>query len=535
VVTLRENAESESDSSNEYFQDSEASSEHDSEHDSEHRSEHNSEYGSEHNSEHRSEHDSEHESEHEHDPEPELTNEIMQLCILVITQETGDIPQYDSPLMHFLAVCGIDANSTKLRNSMSYTPILAGALWIIRLLMLEFALPAKPWPTLGLQHPNSSSLVIKIITQIRSKHLCEGTYSPTSTLLAQLAYGKWLNRHISSNSNIHWSSDENTLFYLGLPIELSKIRTMWSALIGQLQELLLQLALGEALPKIDLKSIIDSTSSVGQLANNGYSFMDHRENRSMLGHRNKRHQFLLFRARDQHAHTRAQGRSHSRSHAKAKSIFKLLQPVVGRKHELQWRMHQCHSYLSYEREFLLLLMACMHITGGQPARGPELGSLKITNSRYSIRNIYAINGNIAFLTTYDKSLKKRGIVEYILRVLPPQIGQILAQYLVYVHPFARSIDKNDTEYLFSDKNDPWVGDHLTRKLKSLSRMHLGVELTTQSWRHVAIAIANKHIIMPIDPEFRVWEPEYDGDDDEALEGVDELEAERNAISDAVIR
>ena len=181
-------------------------------------------------------------------------------------------------------------------------------------------------------------------------------------------------------------------------------------------------------------------------------------------------------------------------------------------------------------------MACMHITGGQPARGPELGSLKITNSRYSIRNIYAINGNMAYLTTYDKSIKKRGIVEYILRVLPLQIGQILAQYLVYVHPFARSMDKSDSEYLFSDRNGPWVGDHLTRKLKSLTRMHLGVELTTLAWRHTAIAIANKHIIMPIDPEFRVWEPEHDGDDEEeALEGVDELEVERNTMSDAVIR
>lgn len=198
-------------------------------------------------------------------------------------------------------------------------------------------------------------------------------------------------------------------------------------------------------------------------------------------------------------------------------------------------MRQCHSYLSYEREFLLLLMACMHITGGQPARGPELGSLKITNSRYSIRNIYAINGNMAFLTTYDKSTSRRGNLEYILRVLPLQIGQILAQYLVYVYPFARSMDKRHTEYLFSDKNGPWEGDHLTRKLKSLSHMHLGIELTTRSWRHVAIAIANKHIIMPSDPEFRVWEAEGDNDDDRAEDSGDELEVEKNAMNDAVIR
>jgi hypothetical protein len=96
-------------------------------------------------------------------------------------------------------------------------------------------------------------------------------------------------------------------------------------------------------------------------------------------------------------------------------------------------------------------MATMHIMGGQPARGPELGSLKISNSRYSQRNIYVINGRMVFLTIYDKSQKRRGNTEYIMRVLPDKLGQILAQYLAYVHPFARVIDERTLEYLFIDK------------------------------------------------------------------------------------
>ena len=88
--------------------------------------------------------------------------------------------------------------------------------------------------------------------------------------------------------------------------------------------------------------------------------------------------------------------------------------------------------------------------GGQPARGPELGSIKVSNSMYSVQNIYIINGQVCFLTMYDKAWKRRGNTEYIVRYLPDTIGQTLVQYLVFVRPFARVLDRRESEYLFGD-------------------------------------------------------------------------------------
>src|SRR5271163_180968 len=79
----------------------------------------------------------------------------------------------------------------------------------------------------------------------------------------------------------------------------------------------------------------------------------------------------------------------------------------------------------------------MDVIGGQPARGPELGSIKISNGMFSARNIYIINGRMCFLTMYDKARKRRGNTEYIIRCLPDELSQVLVQYLVYVSPFAR--------------------------------------------------------------------------------------------------
>jgi hypothetical protein len=62
--------------------------------------------------------------------DPNLTNALMRLCMSVVMQDTSCIRLYESPIMHYLAVSGVDEKSKALRTPFVYTPILAGALWI---------------------------------------------------------------------------------------------------------------------------------------------------------------------------------------------------------------------------------------------------------------------------------------------------------------------------------------------------------------------------------------------------------------------
>lgn len=160
------------------------------------------------------------------------------------------------------------------------------------------------------------------------------------------------------------------------------------------------------------------------------------------------------------------------------------------------------------------LMVSMHVTGGQPARGPELGSIKVSNGIYSARNIYVINGRVCFLTMYDKARKRRGNTEYIVRCLPDEVGQVLAQYLVYVRPFARALDRRESEYLFGDLRGPWAGEELSRELSQVTRKHVGVRLTVSGWRHVSIGIATRKLMRAS----KTWEKE----DEEAEDGVEDF-------------
>jgi len=130
-----------------------------------------------------------------------LTTEVIQLCILIVMQDISKISVYDSPLMHFLAVISVDAHTKTLRSSFHYTKFLAAVLYINRLIMLKVAVPAKAWPML--QSRNNISDVPNRIKQIWSKHLCKESFSPTSSILSQLAIGKAFNKLHKSAPNIY--------------------------------------------------------------------------------------------------------------------------------------------------------------------------------------------------------------------------------------------------------------------------------------------------------------------------------------------
>jgi hypothetical protein len=270
-----------------------------------------------------------------------LTNALMCLCMLTVMQDTSRIGLYQSPMMHYLAVRGIDVQSQSLRSAFFYTPILAGMLWINRLIMLEVAVPCEPWPELRLDSKAEVDSVPDRIHQLRELHLCEGSFSPTSSILTQLAMGKKVNKTHQSPSNIHWSDDEQTINYLGQPVVLAKIERMCHTLIGELQELMKVLTFGSPVPPIDLSRIVDSMAWSQAFRRQNFSFIDHAQNQDQVA---GDYGFLLARARKREGRWRLLKTNHTTK-------------------KVEWVDSQVTAYLTKERQFLRKLMVCMHITG----------------------------------------------------------------------------------------------------------------------------------------------------------------------------
>jgi len=270
-----------------------------------------------------------------------LTNALMDLCMLVIMQDTSRIGLYDSPLMHYLAIRGVDEQSQTFRGAYFYTPILAAALWINRLIMLEVAVPLEAWPALRLESKAQVESVRDRIHELRRKHLCEGSFSPTASILSQLAKGKHLNKTHQSQPNIHWSEDEQTIYYLGEGVELGKIQKMCHVLIEELQESLEELTFGSSMPSTDLGTIVDSMAWSQAFRRQNYSFIEHVANKERTG---VGYRYLLERAR------------------KGEGGWMLLRKRRASQ-ATEWVDAQVKKYLTMERQFLRKLMVCMHVTG----------------------------------------------------------------------------------------------------------------------------------------------------------------------------
>jgi hypothetical protein len=67
-----------------------------------------------------------------------------------------------------------------------------------------------------------------------------------------------VNKLYISLANIHWSKDEQTIYYKGKGIGLGKIKSMCYILIEELQEAIQELTFSKDVPSIDLGAIVDS-------------------------------------------------------------------------------------------------------------------------------------------------------------------------------------------------------------------------------------------------------------------------------------
>lgn len=172
--------------------------------------------------------------------------------------------------------------------------------------------------------------------------------------------------------------------------------------------------------------------------------------------------------------------------------------------------------------------------GGQPARGPKIGSIKTRNSILSHRNIFVINGRVAVVTMYDKSQKRRGKSRYVFRCLPDVLSQLTAQYLVYVLPFSRVVGRRTSDFLFGDEQGPWIKNQLSVAIAVVTAKHLGVRLTASGWRQVAIAIGNEHLRKAS----QLWGQDDPDNNDEGVAvaaGDDDAEVERNLFQHILVQ
>ena len=185
---------------------------------------------------------------------------------------------------------------------------------------------------------------------------------------------------------------------------------------------------------------------------------------------------------------------------------------------LQWNRAEVERYMGQVVEFREKLLVLMHISGEQPARAPEILSVRHCNTtRGKHRNVYIENELVVFVTREHKGYSMKGDVKMIHRYLPQEVETLLVYYLLLVLPFQQRLElamwKKEEVSTFLWPADPqgrqFTSERMRKCMKRETEAGMGVGLTIQMYREISIAMSRRW--MRKQNAFRMDEEDENGD------------------------
>jgi hypothetical protein len=126
----------------------------------------------------------------------------------------GDL--FDSTLVGFLAVLGVDPARQTFRDPYGYTSYLSGLVKMAQMLVaLQAVRLAK---TSQVTHPADA------LDEMRERFLLYGVRAPFGWITRLRTYGKKIQNSTTSMGYIYWSDDEQTLSYKDLQMSMQGFR-----------------------------------------------------------------------------------------------------------------------------------------------------------------------------------------------------------------------------------------------------------------------------------------------------------------------
>jgi hypothetical protein len=394
---------------------------------------------------------------------------------------------FESPMLHFMAILGIDEENNRLKEANDYSYMLAGLVYCTRVIGLEFLLPSKNRELQG-------DVDYETFLQQRKQFLADGSMSVASNMISLLAYGKHIAMNHGNAGSVFWEEGNRAMKLHGARIVMEKFKAMVGKAIGDAEDLFWQRLMWTADPSgrfvLDLDELTDDITFRRRDSN----FVDNKRN----GLASKWEDVTMDRL--------LMSRNGKKMHRDGK-----------------WHTRLAREYLREVDKFRKLLLFCVHVTGGQPARGSEILSLRYKNGCVRDRNVFLLDGCVMTVTFYNKTEAEWDIPKVVPRFLPWRVGQLLSLYLVYVQPLAELISVKIgygcgwSEYIWGDNKGPWETPKLTSILRQRTGEDIGHALGTLQFRHTAVGIGRQFVGDEFakgykDETGEVEEPEMEGED-----------------------
>jgi hypothetical protein len=257
--------------------------------------------------------------------------------------------------------------------------------------------------------------------QQRASYLVESSYSPMSVMVSLLSYAKFISLRTPSSiaSSMWWSQDQQTFFIKGRPVELERFCAMAQGIVADAKCLLWEELLWVKKKEDQLSENLAKIQDDVTITQRGASFLP--PSRLQEGR-----DWMLKQLSSVPA---AQLLYHNQLQLQQQNAACAVQETG-----VQWKEQEVQKHLRRVDRFLELLCLAVHITGGQPARGSELLSVRWRNGALQDRNLYVIDGEVVVVTRYHKTQAQWDQPKVVARFLPEPVGQLVTAYLLYVQP-----------------------------------------------------------------------------------------------------
>jgi superfamily II DNA helicase RecQ len=407
-------------------------------------------------------------------------------CIALLNQSITR-KEYDNPLVCALAVLGVKEDGWK--GPEQYPPILSAVIKVARFMVVQQALElSEPLDDTfdddsayesdsGRQPHRRPKGCLQLVQEMMDKFMVRGSHGPMQWMLDLRTYGLKIHYNTTSRGHVEWTGGDE-LLYKGLQFNMAQFRSMVHGLASEsrrllMEELLFGHQVAEPVPSVPWESMRDNPTDERP----GWSFLkDHRTRMPVEGER------WLFERVGRNTRTRDR--------------FMKPGTCSGMDREAVER------YMGRIVEFREKLAVLMHIAGGQPARGPEILSIRHSNTiKGGHRNIFIEDGMVVFVTRYHKGYNVSGDVKIIHRYLPREVGELVVWYLWLVLPFQQRLEALVWEKEAVSSHmwpaDPngrkWTTERLREALKRESRIGMGQEWTMAAYREIAIGISRRFL------------------------------------------
>lgn len=350
------------------------------------------------------EEEGDHESREEEKTElTELEDACLEFCIAILDQKSVN-QDYDSAMICATAVLGVKEEGWK--GTDQYPPILSKLIKIARFLVIQKAFKDEA-PSSDVdeeetedesgdeeeeeeeeisQEAEQERGVIKATKEMMDRFMVRGTNGPMQWMLDLRTYGLKIHYNTTVGGNVDWVQGDR-IQYKAIEFGMDEFRGFVHKLTDDTKRQLDNgLLIGFKSPAVPWQSLRDDASNSA----NSWNFL--KDERNRLPVKGERWLFDQIGA-DQ------------------TTMERFVNPKTGKV-----RRSEVDDYMAQIADFRARLLVLMHVTGGQPARAPELLSIRHSNTaKGEHRNIFIEDGLVVFVTRYHKGYAMSGDVKIIHR------------------------------------------------------------------------------------------------------------------------